>query len=173
MQRLANYLLISGSGQKVGKTTLACEVIARFSRHRMMAVKMSPHFHDLPAGAEVVQHTPDYTIVRETLRNQKDSSRMWQAGASRSYYVQTHDHSLPEVIATLNREAEGYPVVCESGALAAYFRPGVHVFVFDYLHGLQQLPENIQPDILLPSHEGRISFPFERLKLSDGDWIMQ
>jgi len=44
---IPNLLLIAGTGNKSGKTTLACRVIEQFRQSGISAVKITPHFHDI------------------------------------------------------------------------------------------------------------------------------
>ena len=173
MEKLAGFLLISGSGRKVGKTSLACEMIEKYHARGVVALKIAPHFHDLPDISQIMASGEGFRIIKETQNTQKDSSRMLQAGAVKSYYVQSIDKAIPKVLAQLEPEIGGRPVVCESGGLARFCQPALHVFIFDYLAGLQNLPDGVQPDFLLPSYEGQAEFPFERLGLSNGIWVMR
>ncbi|MCF8332661.1 MAG: hypothetical protein K9I47_00810 [Bacteroidales bacterium] len=170
MEKLQGLLLISGSGQKVGKTSLACEVIEKYKAKGIVALKFSPHFHELPEDSQIISSGRDFRIIRETKHNDKDSSRMLKAGALKSFYVQSTDKSIAEVMDRLQEELAGRPVVCESGGLARFYQPAVHVFIFDHLAGLQKLPEGVQPDFLLPSFGGKVRFPLERIGISQNIW---
>jgi len=39
-----NLLLIAGTGNKSGKTTLACKVIEQHREHGIIGIKITPHF---------------------------------------------------------------------------------------------------------------------------------
>ncbi|MCF8308579.1 MAG: hypothetical protein K9I68_06175 [Bacteroidales bacterium] len=170
MEKLAGFLLISGSGRKVGKTSLACEMIEKYHARGVVALKIAPHFHDLPDISQIIASGEGFRIIKETQNTQKDSSRMLKAGAVKSYYVQSIDKAIPKVLAQLEPEIGGSPVVCESGGLARFYQPALHVFIFDYRAGLEKLPEGIQPDFLLPSFGGKVRFPLERIGISHNFW---
>ena len=48
--KFENILLIAGSGQNVGKTTFACQLIQNVQNQKPIAVKITPHFHKLTPG---------------------------------------------------------------------------------------------------------------------------
>ncbi len=129
---LPNLLMIAGTGRKVGKTTLACRIIKQLSKdHPVTGIKVSPHMHRQAGGQRLVAETDDYLIIRETsTSNGKDSSRMLSAGAAQVFYLQTRDRHIAEPFRVLMKMIPpGSPVVCESGALLAYARPGLFLLV--------------------------------------------
>ncbi len=87
--KLPQLLLIAGNGRDSGKTTLACLIIQKFSpEHQIIALKISPHKHRIAAGGKVICDTENLYIAEETNAGTgKDSSRMLQAGASRSFFI--------------------------------------------------------------------------------------
>lgn len=129
---LPQLLLISGSGRNCGKTTLACEIIKSVSeKSQLFALKISPHFHKLNEKQELLFESRAFKIFQETdLKTGKDSSRMLQAGATNSYYIQCEDqhiHSAWECMKEIL--PANFPVICESGSLANIFKPGIHLLV--------------------------------------------
>jgi hypothetical protein len=80
---------------------------------------------------ELLLKQNDYSIFRETDMNAtKDSSRMLQAGARESLYLQCEDHVVQEAFQQLLKFIpEDAPVICESGSLAKAIQPGLHLFV--------------------------------------------
>ena len=87
--KLPQLLLIAGNGRDSGKTTLACLIIQKFSTdHQIIALKISPHKHRIAAGGKVICDTENLYIAEETNPGTgKDSSRMLQAGAGRSFFI--------------------------------------------------------------------------------------
>lgn len=129
---LPQILLISGSGRNCGKTSLACEVIESISKRKtVIALKISPHFHQLSKQQELLFDNNKFKIYRETdSASGKDSSRMLKAGASVSLYLQCEDENLAEAWEKMNKFLPGNcAVVCESGSLAKLFKPGLHLLV--------------------------------------------
>ena len=129
---LPNLLLIAGTGRKVGKTTLACRLISQCSEVRKTAaIKISPHLHKQEPGQQVMVENADFAIIRETNPHSgKDSSRMLSAGSDMAFYIQTNDKNLKKPLSILlDYIPGGYPIICESGALLHFARPGLFLLV--------------------------------------------
>lgn len=129
---IPNLLLIAGTGRKVGKTTLACRLIGQCSEfQKITAVKISPHLHTQEPGQVIIEQNADFAIIRETnTHSGKDSSRMLQAGAENVYYVQCNDRNLRKPLSILfTLIPDDRPVICESGALLRYVKPGLFLLV--------------------------------------------
>ena len=47
---IPNLLIIAGTGNKSGKTTLACRMIEQFRNPGLISVKITPHFHETTPG---------------------------------------------------------------------------------------------------------------------------
>ncbi len=131
MTTLPNWLLISGSGRNVGKTTLSCRIINEWSDLKPVAVKISSHLHPLPEDSEWILRGEDFSVIRETLISPKDSSKMLQSGAEFSFYAQGPDYRLPEILSALNTFTHNRPVICESGGLRKLIIPGVYFLIKD------------------------------------------
>ena len=129
---LPQILLISGSGRNCGKTSMACEIIESISKRKtIIALKISPHFHQLSEQQKLLFDNTKFRIYRETdSTSGKDSSRMLKAGALHSFYLQCEDENLAEAWEKMNKILPGnYAVVCESGSLAKLFKLGLHLLV--------------------------------------------
>lgn len=129
MKTLPNWLLISGSGRNVGKTTLICNIIQQLSHLNPVGVKISSHIHPLPENSDWIIQKEDYSVIRETNINRKDSSKMLQSGAGTVFYAQGPDHRLPEILSAINEYTENRPTICESGGLRKYMVPGVYLLI--------------------------------------------
>lgn len=127
MSRLTNLLIVAGTGRNSGKTTIACNIIGRFSYLNIIAIKISPHFHEACEGLELIKNKRDYKIYRDTnAGNSKDSSRMLAAGASTAYFIQVYDHHLCKAFeALLDHTGPQHIFVAESPALRKCTEPGV------------------------------------------------
>lgn len=126
---IPNMLLIAGNGRNVGKTTLACKIIAYFSeKHEVNAVKISPHFHAFNEG-EVLFKSLEFVIYRENKLTGKDSSRMLRAGAKNVYYVTAQQNQLNEVLNALLPLINNGLTIVESGGLNEFVEPGLFFFV--------------------------------------------
>ncbi|TVQ15446.1 MAG: hypothetical protein EA361_05685 [Bacteroidetes bacterium] len=131
MKQLPNFLLISGSGQNSGKTTLVCRLISAFKEHHITAVKISPHFHTVDYELPLIEKQDDFVIFREIYADKdKDSSRFLKAGANLVLVVFCKRESLQAAVESLYHHIPpATPVICESGGLALYFKPGLHIFM--------------------------------------------
>jgi len=127
-----NILLVAGTGRNSGKTTLACNIIEKFSKYfEVTAVKISPHFHQGTSSLRAIDKTEGYNIYPETKKNTgKDSARMLRSGASKVFYVEVLDSCLMDAFLALIRKIPpSSPIVCESPALRNFIIPGVFLVV--------------------------------------------
>jgi hypothetical protein len=127
MIKLPNALIVVGTNRNAGKTTLACEIINRFSaRQKLIGIKISPHFHELEQTDIIVEKNDDFVIVKESRQGEiKDSCRMLRAGAHEVYYIQVWDRNIDKAFNCLSTHIDGsLPLVCESGWLRTIVEPG-------------------------------------------------
>jgi hypothetical protein len=126
-----NLLLIAGTGNKSGKTTLACRVIEQFRDRGIVAIKITPHFHETTPGLKVLTEKPGYSVFEETNSDTtKDTSRMLRAGASKVFFARVNDNSLLDAFLEIIKQVpDGTPVVCESPALRCFAEPGQFVIM--------------------------------------------
>ncbi len=125
--------MICGSGKNVGKTTLSSLLVKYFSDKgkRVYALKTSSHLHQLDKDECILKEGEDYAVVKESRKNNKDSSLLLQAGAEESYYIQASDkHTM---FSLSNELVHQFPTdaifICESGGLREYIRPALFLFV--------------------------------------------
>lgn len=127
-----NMLLIAGTGRNVGKTTFACKIIENISKTvPVVAIKITPHVHELCPSCQVLYKSANLSITEETSKDApKDSSKMLAAGAQKVYYVQGADAHLQHVVEFLQeRIPNDSAVVCESAALRNKVAPGLFVLM--------------------------------------------
>lgn len=160
-QNSKNILLVSGSGQNVGKTSFIRRVIAHNISQKLIAIKITPHFHEPTNGLIPIIATDNYRIFQETdSTSGKDSSLFLQAGAEKVFYMQTTDIHLKEAFSLLAEQFDPeQPIIIESAALRKILVPEVYVFV-------QQQYEDIKPaalkmqelaDVIVYSDSGQFS----------------
>ena len=124
-----NLLLIAGNGRNVGKTTLACQIIAHFSEKiPVTALKISPHFYDYD-DTDLVFKNEKFIILEESKDNEKDSSRMLRAGANRVLFVMAKPDFLDEAAQEILRILPAGLVVCESGGFHEFVNPGLFLMI--------------------------------------------
>jgi hypothetical protein len=125
-------MLIAGTGKKVGKTALACNIIGNFKELGIVGIKITHHFYELDGEYREIAITPQFTITEELQpADSKDSRRMKRAGARKVYYIQCADNNLGSIIQYIPELSENSitPVVCESGALRNFIKPGLFILV--------------------------------------------
>lgn len=149
MQFIPTLLIVAGTGTKSGKTTIVCRIIEQFRDQGIIAIRVSPHFHEKTEGLLTVGAGEGYCVSQETnAGTAKDTSRMLRAGASEVYLVETVDELLSDIFMNLMQDIpEGIPVICESQALRNYFEPGIFILISSIhenkrqdLSHLQKLP---------------------------------
>jgi hypothetical protein len=125
--KIPNLLLIAGTGNKSGKTTLACRVIEQFRNEGVTGIKITPHFHEITPGLVLLSETNGFSVYEETnLETGKDTSRMLNAGAKKVFFAKVTDNDLFSAFKTIIRYIpENSPIVCESPALRYYVEPGI------------------------------------------------
>jgi hypothetical protein len=67
---IPNLMIISGSGNLSGKTTMACRVIDQFAHLGIIAFKITPHFHETTQDLFLLTEQPGYSIFEEINNNE-------------------------------------------------------------------------------------------------------
>jgi hypothetical protein len=126
-----NLLIIAGTGNKSGKTTIACRIIEQFRDMKIVSIKITPHFHETTPGLILFKEAPGYSVYEE--RNpgtEKDTSRMLRAGASKVYFAKVTGDTLHEIFKTIVEAVpKGIPLICESPAMAKQVKPGLLIIM--------------------------------------------
>jgi len=176
MFHLPNALIIVGTNRNAGKTTLAEMIIRHFSdNHKIIGLKISPHFHQIDPDDEIIEKTDDFLIIRETKKNTgKDSSRMLNAGAHAVYYIQVWDRNIRKAVSRLlNTIDKSLPIVCESGWMRNVVEPGGFLIVNragnkDFKNSVMEYKKIADRWI---EFDGSIfDFRMDQLILDDGHW---
>jgi hypothetical protein len=126
-----NILLISGSGRNAGKTSFLCGVISGNAGGKIVAVKITPHFHEPTPGLIAISVNENFRVYLETDPNSgKDSSLFLKSGAEKVFYIQTTDQYLNVAFSIAVSECNpDSPIVTESTALRKYITPGLYLFI--------------------------------------------
>lgn len=119
------------------------QVIEKNAEQNIVAVKITPHFHEPTPELIPISVNSNYRIFQETdLNSGKDSSLFLQAGANKVFYIQTTDDFLEEAFELVSGQfSSDQPVVTESAALRKYLVPGLYLFI-------QKKYEEIKPSAL-------------------------
>jgi hypothetical protein len=152
-----NLILIAGTGRKLGKTTLACNLISQISAKgsRVAAIKLTPHFHQSCPGCQMLFEADELLILKEQSKTTgKDSARMVEAGADPVFFVQANDRVLLQAIEfLLHSIPDDMPVICESAGLRRLVKPGYFILI----KGDEDKPKNLD---FIPLAD-RVIKPFE------------
>ncbi len=139
---IPNLLLIAGTGNKSGKTTLACRIIEQFVNEGVIGIKITPHFHETTAGLVILSEADGFSMYEETnIETGKDTSRMLNAGAKRVFFAKVTDNDLLSAFkAIMGYIPENAPIVCESPALRYHLEPGIFAIMSsDISHNIKNI----------------------------------
>jgi hypothetical protein len=174
-QPFNRFIIISGSGKKVGKTFMATALIRAFSgKFPLLALKISPHVHDSLGNTVLRSTSPGIRIFQDLAPHRKNSGKFLEAGALASFFMETEDEYLSEALDIFQRECNppDYPVVCESGALSRLIKPGISIFITHATTHLEDHKQSSleQADLVLPA--GAFSTPeiIDRIGFSENGW---
>ena len=136
---MGNKLFIGGSSQNVGKTTFIIDLLKEYSsKHEIIAIKTSCHFHGILDTDIIIANTENFVIVKETITNSgKDTARMLEAGASEVYFIQAKDKFIAEAYNFLqkkinNKINNNAMMVCESASLRNFVIPEIFIALTNY-----------------------------------------
>lgn len=102
-------LVVGGGGRGVGKTAVACALMAAMPELQWLAVKVSPHMHGLADGV----------WEEEDRESEKDTGRYLRAGARRAFLVRGGDDANENVISVRTRTADCDAMLVESNRVKA------------------------------------------------------
>lgn len=178
MLPLPNYIIISGSGKKVGKTFLATALIRHFSAgFSMVALKISPHRHDSLGDAELIRESDGVRIFRDRGPHRKNTGQFLAAGAAVSFFMETDDGHLPEGLTLFSRDCNpsGLPVICESGALGGIVNPGIRIFIAGSNDpgDEHKLAAMRSADLVLPAREFDPGIVAAAISFREGSWKLR
>jgi hypothetical protein len=128
---IPNLIIISGTGNKSGKTTIACRIIEQFRHLMIVSVKITPHYHESTPGLKLISEGEGFSIYEETNNGtSKDTSRMLKAGAAKVFYARVTDNAIACAFDEIFKKVPaGTPIICESHALRKYAEPGLYIIM--------------------------------------------
>jgi hypothetical protein len=174
-----NIFLIRGTGENVGKTHFASQVIAHHARNSpVISIKIAPHFHRLNPDAQIIEKGTDYAIIKElNADGNKDSQRFLNAGSKEVYYVQCMDNKLPIVFDKLMKlVSKNSPIICESGGLRQIMKPGVFLIINKTNNKqikTQAIRDRELADKWIEFDEQEFDFNPNKLQFSESGWTIQ
>lgn len=132
-------VVIGGQSRDVGKTSLACGIIAGLPQRDWTAVKITQFGHGICAAdgnpcdcaVDDAEHPYALTLEQDP-EGRSDTSRMLRAGAKRAIWLRVLQGRLEEAMPGLLERLEGSEaVVIESNSVIDYLDPDVYVPVMD------------------------------------------
>jgi molybdopterin-guanine dinucleotide biosynthesis protein len=130
-----SILLIAGNGRKTGKTSLALQIIQKFAKdYRIYGLKVTTMYpEELKNHGTKKMSASNFEFLHETGTNPlKDTAKMLNAGAMDAYYVSVEEEMLPKALESLFLQMNtNNLIVCESGSLRNYLRPGLFIYLED------------------------------------------
>lgn len=142
-----NLLLVAGTGRNSGKTSFVTRICKNWDHpDPLICIKISNHIHVLE-GIRIIYSSATYSIYEETQpTNDKDTSRMLRAGASRVFFIEAEQQYVyPAFLKSLEFIPINSAIICESGTLRKYTKPSLFVM----LHNADQEPKESSKDIML------------------------
>ncbi len=176
---MPQLLIIAGTGRNTGKTTIACEIIRRFSPEKsIIALKITPHFHKNIQSGKVLADNENFYIAEETNSTTgKDSSLMLKAGATISYFIMTTDEFLEEAFGEiLNFIPSDSMLICESGGLRHHVIPGLFLMMKNNVPGeIKQRAEKLiqLADRVITLNGEKIDFDTNTIEITDNQWSLK
>ncbi|HKI89348.1 MAG TPA: hypothetical protein VKA38_09990 [Draconibacterium sp.] len=175
-EKFENILLIAGSGQNVGKTTLACQIIQNVKEQKSTGVKITPHFHNPTTGLIKLAGAKSWKLFEETnTTTNKDSSLLLKSGAHKSYLIQTRPEALTAAFRELQKYLpENQPVVVESATLIEIIDPGFFVVVIP--EGKRQkkdMESLLQKADLIVISDGKHFYPPSEKIIFNKKWMLR
>lgn len=131
--KMANLIIVAGTGRNVGKTECVCRLISKISQQtEVYGLKVSAIYPD--EGIHHGSHqnvSPSLNLVEEhRVDLEKDTCRMLRAGARKVFYLQGDDGAIERGFAHfLSRVPAHSPIVCESGSLHKFVEPSLLILV--------------------------------------------
>ena len=169
------FIIISGSGKKVGKTYMATALIRAFSNQfPLIALKISPHEHDSLGNIQLIAKNDGIRIFRDLEVHAKNSGQFLNAGAAKSFFMETDDVHLSLAFDIFMERCNpaNQPVICESGALSDLIKPGILIFI---TRSADHLPEHklatlSRADLVLPAESFFPSVVISKIRFSENRW---
>ena len=184
MLRAEGMLMVGASARKLGKTELACKLIAHAGAHPVTAIKVTTvedKHTDCPAGREgcgvCASLDSTFAISEETdPAGDKDTSRLLAAGATRVLWLRVRQAHLEQGAAALMQRlpADGL-TICESNSLRQVIEPDLYLQVRGERDGpIKASAGRVRPAadrVLRPSASGD-SFRLDEVRVSARRWSM-
>lgn len=169
---LPNLLLISGSGRKVGKTWLACNLIRKWKNHvPVVAIKISRHRHDPAYRMKQLVSGEGFVIWEEFAGSWKDTGKFFDAGAYPVLFVEADTKYLFDAFRhAIDFTGKDRMIICESGGLINFVKPGFMIFIQSAEFNPDGEKSRIKALADLVVTSGELESVADRIQICDGEW---
>jgi cobyrinic acid a,c-diamide synthase len=172
----SNLLLIAATGSNVGKTTLATAILQNLNKDlNIIALKVSPHFHQIDGNRKILEQTENYMIVEEQDEiSGKDTSKLIRAGAKKAYLVHGKEEYVIEAFLKLfSTFPANQPVICESAGLAYHIKAGMLILLKREGYDKKNIFELLKnkADLIITSDGHQFDMDISGIGFADGKWI--
>ena len=176
-------ILVGAHGRNSGKTLLACDVIKKYGkRFPIYALKIISiscagepcHRGDEGCGMCTSLKDPFELIEENDPNSAKDTARMLQAGATKSFLLKSLKSCVYDAFVDfLGRTPKDSLIVCESNTLRKHVRPGVFLFASSEDGTMKPSAREVvsSADSLLPPGDSSAALRVRILKNADGSLI--
>lgn len=161
---------------------MLCSIIKHNKEnYKIAAIKISPNFHTVHTTDTIIEKGEGFNIYKENELTSKDTSLFLQAGAKQSYYIETEDQYIGQAFnIVLQHIGNDHLIVCESGKLANFIKPGLMIFI----NSKEEQPStNIKKtnrqlaDLILNVSKDDLDFYIEeinqKIMVVDAKWILK
>jgi hypothetical protein len=135
-------IVVGGNTRNIGKTTLACEIVAALPAMNWTAIKITQFGHgrcaDNGAACECAPADPDhiYAIDEQVSPDATDTGRYLAAGAARSIWIRCREGLLAEAMPRVREILASSPnAIVESNSLMQFVRPDLYLTIVDRTKG--------------------------------------
>lgn len=180
MKKIPGLLLVGGNSRYIGKTTLACEIIDKFSKMvPVVALKVTSIYPgDAIYHGHEITGVKEFEIIRESdLTSPKDTAKMLRKGAVSSYYLQSPDALVENAWHAFEQAIhQCHFIVCESRSLRRFVEPGLFIYLKNsrirnekpYSSWLEEQADLVLQDPVPEQFESVIS----RININQDRWIL-
>ena len=181
MIRLEKLLMIGATCRNSGKTELASMFIRKFSKkYKLIGLKVSAYYGDDEQFHSQNQlHLKEkYILIKDTDKStEKSTAKMLSAGAAETYWLQSKQECLNEVLQKLlpQLDKEAY-IVCESNSLRKEVVPDIFIMIQNNLNPMKNSATGVikLADVIVES-DGRnfINFDNSMIDIENGKWKLK
>jgi len=176
MKYIPEMIMVGSNAKNSGKTWLCTYLIEKFSKEfnvigikaKSLAGNDKPHFNE-----DIIEQNGFDIFEEKDFLSKSDTSKMLQAGAKRSFFVQTKVEFIAEAVEKLTSFfEEDSVIVCESNNLINHADPSLFLLcTSDNPTNVKSSYEELlkRADAVLKSDGTKFDFDIERIYFDNGN----